>query len=59
MKKTSIFSFYNAIDLPTEQKWAVYSLLRNNIAGEPFKGIEDRLDIQLESILERKYRDVN
>jgi len=59
MKKTSIFSFYNAIDLPTEQKWAVYSLLRHHVAREPFKKIEDMLDIQLESILERKYRDVN
>jgi len=59
MKKISIFSFYNAIDLPIKQKLEVYSLLRNNIAGEPFKKIEDRLDIQLESILERKYRDVN
>jgi hypothetical protein len=59
MRKVTTYDLYAATELPSEQKGMVYSLFYHTIAGILFERMEDMLDMQLGSILERKYRDAD
>lgn len=59
MRKVSIIDLYSAMEIPSQYKGAINALFYHTIAGIPFERMEDMLDIQLEMMLEREYKDVD
>lgn len=59
MRKVTTYDIYSAIELPSKQKGMINSLFYYTIAGTLFERMEDMLDMQLGSILEREYKDAD
>jgi hypothetical protein len=59
MKKVTTFDLYSATEIPSQYKVAINALFYHTIAGIPFERMDDMLDLQLETMLEMEYKDVD